>query len=322
MAGRPAGPGLRLARAVGRSLLLLWVASVVIFFATASLPGDAVLARYLGKLTPEDLARMRQEAGLDRGLLPRYLEWTGGLLHGDLGTSLATQRPVSDLVGQRLGVSLTLCVFTLAVTIPAMILLAWLAAQGGRIGQGLGTVLAIGGSAVPIAVTGILLALLVGKITGQASAVAFLAPGVPAWRQLDLLLVPMLTLALPSACYGAGMLRGAWADAAAHPSIFDARVRGVPTRVIVLRDILPRIAPVALRICALVAGGVLGGAAVVEVLFGIAGLGELLVTAVSNRDLPVVQAVALLSATVVAAGFLIADLAAESIGAQIPEEWR
>jgi len=146
---------------------------------------------------------------------------------------------------------------------------------------------------------------------GKVGSVVVLAAQVPVWQQLHRLVLPALVLGLPSACYGAGILRGPWADASVHTSVLDARIRGLRPWLVTRRYVIPRIAPVTLRTTAVLTGGILGGAAIVETMFGISGLGSLLVTAVGSRDQPVVLAVAMASATVTIFGFALADIVAD-----------
>lgn len=296
---------------LARALLLLVAASTVVFVACVALPGDAVEFRTRGGASDEVLTAMRQQAGLDQRLVVQYVHWAAALVRGNPGTSLVSDRPVATLIAERFDVSVALAVLAMGVAVPAMLALAWLAADGPARLRGAAAAVAVGGAAVPLVAVVVLLAVLATWASGGvAGPVVFLASGVPVWQQLGLLVLPAVALSLPTACYGAGVLRGPWADAAVHPSVSDARIRGLPGWLVTGRYVLPRIAPVALRTTALLAGGVLGGAAVVETMFGISGLGSLLVSAVGSRDLPVVMAVAMLAAAVVIGGFTLADMAA------------
>lgn len=300
------GAGWRLTRA----LLLLAAASAVVFVACVALPGDAVEFRTRGRVSDQDLAALRQQAGLDQRLAVQYVQWVAALVRGDPGTSLVSDRPVATLIAERVDVSVALAVLAMGIAVPAMLALAWLAADGPTRVRGAAGAVAVGGAAVPLVAVVVLLAVLTTWTSGAAGAVVFLAIGIPVWRQLGLLVVPAVALGLPTACYGAGVLCGPWADAAVHPSVSDARIRGVPGWLVTGRYVLPRIAPIAVRTMALLAGGVLGGAAVVETMFGMSGLGSLLVSAVGSRDLPVVMAVSMLAAAVVIGGFTLADTVA------------
>jgi len=296
-----------------RGAVLLLVVSIAIFVATAALPGDAADIRSGGRATPEQLAQLRAAAGLDRPLPTRYLDWLGGTLRGDPGQSLVTSRPVAEVMAQRLPVTLTLAVTAMALAAPLMLVLAWSAVRGPRPLRPAVTAAMVAGAAVPqVAVAAALVALL-SATWGLVPPVSLLPAGAPPWRRPDLLVLPVLTLALPAAAYGAGLLRGALADAAARPFVRDAELRGLPATAVAVRYVLPLVAPAALRLLAVIAGGLLAGTTVVETLFGLAGLGELLVSAVGGRDTPVVQAVALLAAASVVAGLAVADAIALAV---------
>jgi peptide/nickel transport system permease protein len=297
-----------IARALLRAALLLVGVSALVYAATEALPGDAAQARTAGRATVQQLAQVRAQTGLDQPVWQRYLGWMMGLLRGDAGTSLLSDRPVADLIGQRLPATATLAVAALAVTVPVMFLLAGAAGTSstlGRLVSGAVTLVA----AVPQVVVAAGLTALFAGILAWLPPVSLLSPGggIPGLRVLAL---PVLTLALPSAAYGAALLRGAVADTLAQPHVRDADLRGLARWRVALVHVLPFLLAPAARIVAVVAGGLVAATAVVETLFGYAGLGELMTGAVANRDTPVVQAVAMLAAAVVLAGLLVADVLA------------
>ncbi|MEV0829964.1 ABC transporter permease [Nonomuraea rubra] len=299
-----------LARVPARAVLLMAAASVVIFLCTAALPGDAADVLGGGRAAPGELARLRAEQGLDRPLHVRYLDWLAGVLTGDPGVSLITGRPIGELVAQRAGVTLTLAVSALAVGVPLTAALAWAAVRGPGWLRHPANAVIVAGAALPQAVVAAALVAWLSAGWGLFPPVSMLPAGEPAWSRPDLLALPVLTLALPIAAYGAALLRGAIADVVTRPYVRDAELRGLPPATIVLRYVLPMIAAPATRLLAVTLGGLVAGTAVAETLFGLAGLGELLVTAISTRDVPVVQSVALLAAAVVVAGLTAADAAA------------
>ncbi|GAA2396105.1 ABC transporter permease [Nonomuraea africana] len=304
---------LQLPRPVGalvRAVLLLAAASAVIFLCTAALPGDAADVLGGGRATAEELARLREEQGLDRPLHVRYLDWLSGVLTGEPGVSLITGRPVAELVAERVAVTLALAVAALAVSIPLTTAVAWAAVRGPRWARPAANTLIVTCAALPQAVVAAALVAWLSAAWGMFPPVSMLPAGERPWHRLDLLVLPVLTLALPTAAYGAALLRGAIADVVARPYVRDAELRGLSPAAVLFRYVLPMIAAPATRLFAVLLGGLVAGTAVVEILFGLAGLGELLVTAISTRDVPVVQSVALLAAAVVVAGLLVADAAA------------
>jgi peptide/nickel transport system permease protein len=294
-------------RALLRAPLLLVGVSVLVFAATEALPGDAAAARTAGRADAAQLAELRARTGLDQPAWQRYLDWVDGLAHGDLGVSLLSDRPVSDLVGQRLPATTALTVAALAVTLPTMLALAWLAGGASRTGRLVSAVVTVVAAVPQVVVAAGLTALFAGTLAWLPPLSLLPVGGVP---NPQVLVLPALALALPSAAYGAALLRGTVADTLARPHVRDAHLRGVPRRRIAVHEVGPFLLAPAARIVAVVAGGLVAATALVETLFGYAGLGELLTGAVANRDTPVVQAVAMLAALVVLAGLLVADLVA------------
>jgi len=299
-----------LVTATARTGGLLLAASVGVFAATGFLPGDAAQARTGGRASAAQLAELRAGAGLDRPAWLRYWDWLTGLLRGDAGTSLVSDRPVVDLVAQRLPATVILAAVALALTVPLMFALGGLAARGPRILRPATAAVVVAGAAVPQVVLAAGLVALLSGLLGWLPPVSLLPVGASPLTAPELRVLPALSLALPSAAYGAALLRGAIGDAAQRPHVADAALRGVPPMRLAARHLLPFVLAPATRVLAVVAGALIAATTVVETLFGYAGLGELLVAAIATRDVPVVQCVALLAAAVVLAGLLVADLVA------------
>lgn len=299
-----------LLRAGGTVAGLLLGTSVVVFAATEVLPGDAADARTGGRASSAQLAELRAGAGLDRPAWQRYVEWLGGMARGDAGTSLISDRPVADLVAERLPATGSLAVAAVALTVPLMLVLGWLAARGPRLLRPATTAMVLAGAALPPVVVVAGLVTLLSGLLGWLPPVSLLPAGASPLSAPELLVLPVLSLAVPSAAYGAALVRGAVSDAVARPHVADAELRGVSRLRVATRHVLPFVLAPTARVLAVVAGALVASTTVVETLFGYAGLGELLVGAVATRDVPVVQCVALLGAAVVLAGLLFADAAA------------
>ncbi|WP_422771405.1 ABC transporter permease subunit [Plantactinospora sp. WMMC1484] len=295
-------------RALVRAPLLLVGVSVLVFTTAEALPGDAAQARAAGRATAEQLAGLRTETGLDEAAWQRYLGWAWGLLRGDAGVSLLSGRPVAELIGQRLPATAVLAAAALAVTVPVMLLLAWSAGTGSAFGRCVAAVVTATAAVPQVVVAAALTALLSG-VLGWLPPVSLLPAG-GALPAPEVLALPTASLALPAAAYGAMLLRGVVADALTRPHVRDAWLRGLSRRRIAVRYVGPLLLAPAVRILSVVAGGLVAATAVVETMFGYAGLGELLVGAVANRDTPVVQATAMLAAAVALGGLLVADLLA------------
>ncbi len=289
-----------------RGILVLFTVAVGVFAVTTMLPGDAVLARTRGGADETELAALRAESGVDDPVWQRFGGWLWGLLHGDAGTSLISDRPVAAVVAERLPATLTLAGCAFAATVPLVFLLAWWA--GGRGGRPVVRGALAAAAAVPQVVVAAALVAVFSGLLGWLPRMSLLPIGESPWSEPALLVLPAATLALPTAFYGAGLLSGAVADVRALPHVDDAILRGVPRWRVATVHVLPLLLAPALRVLALIAGGLVAAAAVVETVFGYPGLGELLVSAVAARDVPVVQAVAMLGAVVVVVGTWTADL--------------
>lgn len=295
-------------RALVRAALLLVGASVLVFAASEVLPGDAADARTAGRATAAQLAQLRAATGLDTPAWQRYLEWAGGLLRADAGVSLISGRPVVELIGQRLPATAALAGAALLVAVPLMLALAWPSAEGSVTGRLVDATVTATAAVPQVVVAAALTALFAGVLAWLPPVSMLPADGRP--PGLSAMVLPTSSLALPAAAYGAMLLRGLVADAMARPYVRDARLRGLPGWRVATVYVGPVLVAPALRVLAVVTGGLVAGTAVVEVMFGYAGLGELLVGAVANRDVPVVQAGSILAAATVILGMLAADLLA------------
>jgi peptide/nickel transport system permease protein len=294
-----------IARSVGRAVLVLAAVSVLVFLATAALPADAAQARTGGRAGEAGTAALRADLGLDRPIWTRFAAWAAGLARGDLGSSLVTGRPVADLLAARLPATLALVGAAALVAFPLLLAGAWAVGRRPRVyAPALAAV-----TATPQVVVAVGLVAVFAGALRWLPAVSFVPVSGSVWSRPEALVLPVLALAVPAAAFGAGLLGGAVADAWALPHVRDARVRGLPEPVVLVRHVLPLLRAPLLRVATLVLAGMVASSALVESVFGYAGLGELLVGSVSTGDSPVVQAIALLSAAVVVVGLAGADIA-------------
>lgn len=306
----PAGLlGRSLARLARLAVLLVVVASTV-FLLTATLPGDA--AASLAGADRAAAAQIRTELGLDRPVLLRLLDWWGHALGGDLGRSWLSRTPVTEILPGRLAASA-------AVAIPAWGLAlgagwgtaVWLALRRRRPEERAATGLLAVLAGIPEAVVVVLLTLLLAGWAGWLPAVSLLPPGASPLARPELLVLPVLGLAVPGYAWAARLLRGPADEALGRRVVTAARRRGESTPRVVARHVLPPMLPSVAQAGAVLAAGVLGGGAVVETLLAYPGLGLLLTQAVAARDVPVVQGVSLVLAALALAGYAAADTVRE-----------
>ncbi|ALE83410.1 ABC transporter permease [Pseudonocardia sp. HH130629-09] len=299
-------------RRLALSVLILLVVSVLIFAATLLLPGDPARAILGQQATPERVAALTAQLGLDRPAPERYLTWLGGVLTGDLGVSAATGGPVSELLGDRIGASALLLVLTALVSTPVALALGARAAvrRGTRTDSAVsGTSLVL--AALPEFVIGVLLVVLFAtSVLRILPSVTIARPGEPVWARPEQLVLPVVTLALVVIPYVVRMTRATLSETLDAGYVEMARLKGLPERTVLFRHAVPHtIGPVA-QVIALQLAWLAGGVVVVEFLFRYPGIGQALIDAVANRDVQVVQAITL----VIAAFYVVVNLAADVAG--------
>ncbi|MEP7289617.1 MAG: ABC transporter permease [Chloroflexota bacterium] len=291
-----------LLRRAGAAILTLWLAFTLAFFALRILPGDAVSATLARSgASSEQIAERRAILGLDQPLPQQYGQVLGGLLHGDFGSSLVSNRPVSDMIGEQFGATVILAAGALLV--------------GVLIGVGLGIVVALGSSrwlrwsaalivslllSSPIYWTGTLLITLF-------SLMLHLLPSAGS-NDPQTLILPCLALGLSLAGSIARVTGDSLASLRDEDFVRTARAKGLRRRQIAIQHILRAgLAPV-LAVIGLQAGFLLGGTVVTETLFVRQGIGQVLLSAIQDHDFPVVQGIVILSAIVYSVVNMITDL--------------
>ena len=282
----------------GRGLslgLTLVAASIAIFLLVNVLPGDPAAYMMGLNASPDAVARLRAEYGLDVSPWLQYAHWIGGLLHGDLGTSYTYRVPVADLVAERLAVSLPLALISLLLSVALALPLALAAAtHPGGLRDRLLMSMAQVGLALPNFWLGLLLILV-------CSVHLHLLPagGFPGWDAgigpaLASLTLPAISLALPQACILARVLRAELGAALGEDYVRTARAKGLSRWRTLWRHALPNAAIPALTIVGLQFSFLLAGAIIIETVYSLPGLGRLLFQATAQRDLIVVRSVVLL----------------------------
>lgn len=300
-----------IARRLALALLTLWLVSCIVFAATQALPGDAAQAILGREATPDRVAALREQLGLNRPVLEQYLSWMGGVLHGDLGDSLATRDRVIDLILPRMTNTGVLVVIVGIVAIPLALLLgAWSAVRRDRPVDRVVTAGSLFLTSLPAFVLAIGLVLIFAtSVFTVLPAVSLLPPGESLARHSDVLVLPVIALSLAVMPYVILITRGSMVEVLQSDYVEMARLNGIPERRVVLRHALPNALVPAIQVTALQLAWLAGGVVVVEYVFQFNGLGGSLVDAVANRDVPVVQAITLLMAAAYVILNLLADLA-------------
>ncbi|WP_338276433.1 ABC transporter permease [Roseicyclus marinus] len=295
---------LRLALGIG----LLFIVSLIIFAATELLPGD-LAQQILGQgATPETLAALREQLGLNDPAPVRYWNWLSGALTGDFGVSLSNGRPISELIGARLGNTVFLALYAAALSVPISLILGILAALWrNSIFDRAANAGALTAISFPEFFVAYILVLWLAQ-TGLFPSMVRISPATTFGDRIYMTFLPALTLTLVVTAHMMRMTRAAIINLLASPYIEMARLKGLSPLRIVLRHALPNALAPIINVVALNLAYLITGVVVVEVVFVYPGLGQLMVDAVSNRDIAVVQAVALIFAGAYVALNLLADV--------------
>jgi peptide/nickel transport system permease protein len=298
-----------LARRVVLGVLTLFLVSVIVFAATQALPGDAAQA-ILGKsATPARLAALRHQLHLGQSVFAQFGHWISGILSGNLGTSAATQQPVSQLLSGRIANSAFLVLLAAVVAIPLSIGLGSLMAmRRDRVADHVGSTVSLIFASLPEFVIGILLVLIFAtSVFHVFPAVSLIPPGDHAWQHLNAVILPAATLVLAVTPYISRIMRGSMVEVLESDYVTMARLKGLPERTVMVRHALPNAIVPAIQVSALQLAWMAGGVVFVEFVFNFPGVGAALVDAVGNRDVPTVQALSLIIAGV----YVVLNLAAD-----------
>ncbi len=300
-------------RLIGQRLLLglltLFVVSLIIFSAVELLPGDLAEAILGQSATPETVAAFRKDLGLDLPAHERYLGWLGGMVQGDFGQSLATQRPIADLLAGRLGNTLFLAGLAALIAVPISLFLGILAAlyRNSWLDRGV-NLTALAAISMPEFFVAYILIVYLAVQAGIFPAISNVSGEMAFGDRLHRTLLPAITLTLVVTAHMMRMTRAAIINLMASPYIEMARLKGLSPGRIVLRHALPNALAPIINVIALNLAYLIVGVVVVEVVFVYPGLGQLMVDSVSNRDLPVVQACSVIFAATYILLNLLADV--------------
>jgi peptide/nickel transport system permease protein len=291
--------------------LVLILVSILVFLATQALPGDPARAILGRSATPASLAALRRQLHLDEPVLTQYWKWVIGLLHGDLGTSLAAQEPVSKLLAPKLVNSAVLVAISAVLSIPLSIAIgAWAAFKREKVFDQASSNLLLALAALPEFVVGLVLVILFATtVLHVLPAISTVPPGSRPWNNWTALVLPTVTLIIAVAPYVARIMRVSMIEVLESDYVEMARLKGLPERTVLLRHALPNALGPVFQVIALNLAYLAGGIILVEVVFNYSGIGGAIAEAVVNHDLPVVQALAMLIAAVYVILNLLADVA-------------
>ncbi len=300
-----------IAQRLGLGLITLFAASVLIFAGTEILPGDLASAILQNSATPQSLAELRSELGLNRPAPVRYAEWLGHAAEGDFGRSLANHRDVIEELAPRLKNTLFLAAYAALIAVPLAVIMGLAAAiwRGGiydRVVNGV-TLLTI---SVPEYLVGYILIKYLAVQLDWFPSLANVTPDTSLLDRLGLTFLPMLTLVLVILAHMMRMTRASVLQVMASPYIEMAFLKGLPKTRVVVRHAFPNALAPIINVVALDLAYLIVGVVIVEQVFVYPGLGQLMVDAVGKHDVPVVQACGLLFAAAFILLNMIADIGA------------
>jgi peptide/nickel transport system permease protein len=304
-------PSLRL---VGRRLLMvvpiILGVSILTFWVLDLIPGNAAQQLLGPEATPAQIQALELELGLDRPAALRYLDWLGGAVTGDLGTSLVNSQPVTGLIAERMAVTAELVALAFIVSLGLAVPVALLAAyRPGRLFDRVSMLVSITGLSVANYVLALLLVLVFAVELTLFPAIGFvpLSESVPG--NLHSLALPATAIAFPLFCFYTRFLRGDLVDQLqGQDYITTARAKGIGPWQVLLRHAFRNSAFGLITVVGLNLGTLLGGTVIVEQIFALPGMGQLMLQAINTRDSTVVQGCVVVFAVVAVLANLAADL--------------
>jgi peptide/nickel transport system permease protein len=295
----------------------LWVISLIVFSLIEMLPGNFAQAILGQSATPEAVENFNKRAGLDQPLLVRYFSWLGGALQGEFGVTFSsisnkgsTARTVASLVRPRLANTLILAGAVSLIAVPLALAMGLLAAlYRNSIFDRMVNFTTLTSISVPEFLVGYILMLFLAVREPWFYSLATVDAATPFWEHFARMALPVFTLVLVIVAHMMRMTRAAVINLLANAYIETARLKGMPPARVILHHALPNAWAPITTVIALNLAYLIVGVVVVEVVFAYPGIGQLMVTAVQTRDIPVVQACAIIFALAYILLNLVADIA-------------
>lgn len=293
---------------IAQSLVTLVLASIVVFVGVRALPGDPALAAAGEEATPETVAAVRAQLGLDQPVWMQYAKFVGRLLHGDLGTSIRTGTPVTSLIGTTLPVTMWLAMYALLIAVVVGVALGVIAAiRRGRWPELVVNVVSLVGLSVPSFWLGLLAILYLAVELSWFPASGYVPVTENPARAVHHLTLPAVILGITLASVVMRQTRASMIGNLSADYVRTARAKGASAAAVVLRFALRNSFVVVVTLIGLQLGGMVAGVAVTERIFGLPGFGKLTLDSVSSRDYPVIQGVVL----VVTLAYILINIAVD-----------
>lgn len=290
-------------------LLTLLIVSGFTFCAFSLIPGDCAAVMLGPNATQEQLESLRHELGIDRPLIKQYTSWLGGFFKGNLGKSYAYSKPVTELISQRLPVTIGLSIIALILILVISYITAVVSSSypNGIIDHIL-SVLAHTTFAIPPFVLSLLTILFTSNVLGIFSVGNYVKPSEDFAGYLGCLFLPAFCIAVPKIAMTFKFLRSAIIEVKSTDYVRTAKSHGISDIRILFKHIIPNSSVSALTVISIVLSDVLGGSLIVEQVFNLPGLGRLLISGINHRDFPLLQGMVLYLAAITVILYFLTDL--------------
>ncbi|MDB4185982.1 ABC transporter permease [bacterium] len=298
------------AQRLSLGILLLFAASALLFGLTEVLPGDAAQAQLGQSATPENLANLREEMGLNRPAITRYAEWIGGILTGDMGNALSNKLPIGEQIGKRLGATMFLAFWAALISVPVAIMLGLVAVRylnrwPDKVISG-STLAAI---SLPEFMIAYILIFVFAVKLGWAPSFANVPPDMPLLEKLHSISLPIAVLTMVVLAHMMRMTRAAILNVMQSAYIETAELKGLSSFEVIRRHAFPNAVAPIVNVVMINLAYLVVGVVVVEAVFAYPGMGQYLVDAVVKRDVPVV----LTSGIIFSAVYIILNMIADIV---------
>ena len=299
-------------------VVTLLVVSLAIFTTTEVLPGDVAVMMLRQGATEQNLKKVREDLCLDRPAHVRYVSWIGNVVQGDWGDSYFLKRPIVDIVRGRLGNSIILAVFAFLVAVPTAVGAGiWAGVRPDTLGDRIVSLTSLVGISLPEFVTGVLFIVLFSSWLGLFPSTSIVLAGTNPLTRPQILVLPTLTLTGVLFAYVMRMTRANVIEVMQTHYVRTAILKGLSMRRVIFRHVVPNAMLPTITIIASNIGWMLGGLIIVETVFAYPGLGQLVLKSIQTRDVPLMQALALLVAATYAISNLVADLSYAALDPRI-----
>ncbi|SFL18853.1 ABC transporter permease [Geodermatophilus ruber] len=287
---------------LGVTILTFWVLSLI--------PGNAAEQLLGAEATPEDVALLERQLGLDQPGVVRYLEWLQGAVTGDLGNSIVSRQPVSDVLADRLPVTGELVLLAFLISLVLAIPVALLAAhKPGGIMDRISMVVSTLGLSVANYVLALILVLVFAVTLGWLPAIGYVPLEDGLWANLEAMILPSAAIGFPLFCFYTRFLRGDLVDQMQQEEyVTTARAKGVGSWSVLIKHAFRNSSFGLITVVGLNLGALIGGTVIIEQIFALPGIGQMLLQAINTRDFVVVQAAVVIFALVAVVANLVVDL--------------